>query len=193
MPQNTRNPDRTCAISEVFGVMLVLAITIIVAGVITAFAGGFTLDSGGRALSANIVVSQIVLDPGHHSACVVFDHMSGDPVDLDGIRISLGARSSDRERTVIDNSLDPTGVDESGSPLSRYIAGYGEEAVTRITPGGRFALYADGFDDDGIFWQSSDSPAPFVVEFSDHLTYQIIDTRSKRVISSGMVAVPEPA
>lgn len=191
MPPEIRNLDRTRAISEVFGVMLVLTITIVVAGVITAFAGGFSSDSEERALSTNIVVSDIVLDPNHGSAFVIFDHMSGDPIDLNGIRISLGARSSERERTVIDNRLEPTGNDENASPLPRYLIGYGENTATRITPGGRFVLYADGYDNDGIFWQSGGSSKPFVVEFSDHLMYQIIDTRSKRVISSGMVAVPQ--
>lgn len=200
MSNTSEGECTTRGISEVFGVMLILAITIIVAGVVTAFAGGFSFSPEDNAISASIVVSDVVLssdDP--HCAYIIFDHMSGDPVSLDGIEIALGKRSSSRERTVIGNRLEPvpaTGVDETGSALSEYLVGYGtgETSATRIRAGDRFVLYADGWDaDDGIYWQSSGSSGRFSVESGDHITYEIIDTRSKRVISSGMVAVPEPS
>lgn len=189
-----RDPAR--GISEVFGVMLILTITLIVAGVVIVFAGGFSPQQDERAISANIVVSEIIPypDPNPHGAYIVFDHMSGDPVDLNGIEIALGKRSSSRERTVIDNKLEPTGVNETGSALAKYIVGYGEKSATRIGTGDRFALYADGYDSaDGIYWQSSGSSGTFSVGSNDYLTYQIVDTQSKRLISSGMVAVPEPS
>jgi flagellin-like protein len=199
MKPEQRDPDITRGISEVFGVMLILAITIIVAGIIAAFAGGFSFDSSEEALSANIVVSGFVVksDHGHNYAYIIFDHMSGDPVNLNGVEFALGSRSSSTKRTVISNRLEPTGWNETGSSLTQYIQGYGAGSVTRIGTGDRLVLYADGWtdeDEDGVVtWQSHGSSGEFSVKFNDHLTYQIIDTRSKRVLSSGMIAVPEPS
>ncbi len=199
MPPEYVHPDRSRGISEVFGVMLILAITIIVAAVVAAFAGGFSFDSGESPLSATIIVSKFVVDSSNDCSYIVFDHMSGDPVNLDSIEIALGSRSSSKERAVISNRLEPgSGKDETGTPLNKYIAGYGvdenEDGAIRIATGDRFRLYADGrILDDGVFWKSSDTTSAFSVKFNDHLTYQIIDTRSQRVISSGMIAVPEPS
>jgi hypothetical protein len=166
--------------------MLIITVTIIVAGVVAAFAGGFSSGSETDSARANIVASQVVIDGS--SAYLVFDHISGDPVDLNGIEISLGMRSSSLNKTVISNRMEPTGTDESGASLKKYIVGYGEDS-SKAGVGDRFVLYADGADTGGIFWQSQGSAHPFTVGFKDRLTYEIIDTRSKRPISTGMVTV----
>lgn len=172
---------RTVAVSEVFGVMLILAITIIVAGIVAAFAGGFSLDSGSDTIRANIVCSGF--DEVQHY--VIFDHLSGDPVNLNEIEIALGNRSSSRDRTVISNHETP-----SGTGVNVYIEALGSN-TTKVGVGDRFVLYADTVDSDGTWsWQNKDAAEPFRIGSRDYLTYQIIDTRSSRVISSGMIAVP---
>jgi len=165
----------TRAISEVFGVMLILAITIIVAGIIAAFASGFSLDTGTDMIQANIVCSEFV--PSGTAPYLVFDHLSGDPVNLNEIEIVLGNRSSSRDRTIISNRQ-----------KSGYIVGYGDDD-TRVRVGGRFVLNADDCNDDNVFWGTSPSNR-FTIGSSEYLTYQIIDTRSQHVLSSGMIAVP---
>ncbi|MFA5330820.1 MAG: type IV pilin N-terminal domain-containing protein [Methanoregula sp.] len=177
------------AVSEVFGVMLILAITIIVAGIVAAFAGGFSLDSGTDTIRANIVCSEF--DTGSGSAWLVFDHVSGDPVNLNEIEISLGSRLSSHNRTSISNRITPTGSDETGAPLKQYIAAYGDTS-SRVGVGDRFVLYADGRDADGnVFWKSSAASDRFVVGPDDYLTWQIIDSHSGRPLSSGVIAVPK--
>ncbi|MDD1695137.1 MAG: type IV pilin N-terminal domain-containing protein [Methanoregula sp.] len=181
--------SRCSAVSEVFGVMLILAITIIVAGIIAAFATGFSFDSSADSIRANIICSEF--DTGDSGAWLIFDHLSGDPVNLDRIEISLGSRLSSHNRTIISNRLTPTGADETGASLKKYILGYGDDS-SRVGVGDRFILYADGRDSDGnVYWQSASSPDRFDVGPDDYLTYQIVDSQSQSLISSGAIAVPK--
>ena len=182
---NPQKNNRAAAVSEVVGVMLILAVTIIVAGVVAAFSGAFSLDPGTDTLHATIVCSEF--DTNGNSAWLVFDHVSGDPINLNEIEISLGSRLSSHNRTIISNRLSPTGLDENGAPLGQYIVAYGNTS-SRVSVGDRFALYADGVDDaHNVYWGG---PNGFVVGPDDYLTWQIIDTRSGRPVSSGVVAVP---
>jgi len=71
------------AVSEVFGVMLMLTITLIVACIVATFVCGFSFDAKKDAISANIVASDLYMDES--CAYILFDHLSGDPVDLNAI------------------------------------------------------------------------------------------------------------
>jgi FlaG/FlaF family flagellin (archaellin) len=177
-------------ISEVFGVMLILTITLIVACIVTVFAGGFSLDAKTDAISANIVASDLYMDRDNSCAYILFDHVSGDPVDLNAVVVTLGLRSSAKTTTRITNADQPTGLDEAGSRLTHYFRVYGEdEDKSTITVGDRFVLYADDCDDEGIYWQSEDADENFFAPMNDYITYRIVDTRSNRPISSGKIPV----
>ncbi|GLI45987.1 MAG: type IV pilin [Methanoculleus bourgensis] len=174
-------------ISEVFGVMLILTITLIVACIVTVFAGGFSLDTKTDAISANIVASDLYMNSSTRCAYIQFEHISGDPVDLDSIVVTLGLRSSAKTTTRITNADHPTGVNETGSKLTHYLKSYGGDK-SKITVGDRFVLYADGIDD-GIYWQSKGADEKFSAPMNDYITYRIVDTRSNRPISSGKIPV----
>ncbi|GAB7016601.1 type IV pilin [Methanogenium cariaci] len=177
------------AVSEVFGVMLILTITLIVACIVATFVCGFSFDAKKDAISANIVASDLYMDESDEScAYILFDHLSGDPVDLNDIRVSLGIRSSAKMTTCIRNVDHPTGLDEAGNSLTCYIANYGEDS-SKITVGDRFVLYADGIDKNGIFWMRENTSEKFSAPMNDYITYQIIDTRSNRPISTGSIPV----
>ncbi|WP_292408282.1 MULTISPECIES: type IV pilin N-terminal domain-containing protein [unclassified Methanoculleus] len=165
-------------ISEVFGVMLMLTITLIVACIVAVFVGGFSFGDEEQAISANLVASELntSADPPY----ILFEHVSGDPVDLNSIVISLGLRSSAKNTTNIQNTED-----------SDYIQNYGAPDKTKIAVGDRFILYADGSDDDGIYWEKSPT-ARFFAPWNDYITYQILDVRSNRPISSGKIPVDQP-
>lgn len=177
-------------VSEVFGVMLILTVTLIVACVVSVFVGGFSFGADEQVISANLVASHLDTDG---SPYILFEHVSGDPVDLDSIVISLGLRSSAKNTTYIQNTDQPTGLDEDGNRLTRYIQNYGDPDKTKITVGDRFVLYADGVDrdpdDGGIYWRSEAATAEFFAPWNDYITYQILDTRSNRPISSGKIPV----
>lgn len=187
MNRKSRNDQ---AVSEVFGVMLMLTITVIVASIVAVFVFGSSFDEKSDSISANIVASELYTDQSGDQlwAYIVFDHLSGDPVDLNAIRITLGTRSSAKNTTTIMNSDQPTGEDEAGVPLDRYIVNYGDDSST-ITVGDRFALYADGIENDEIYWKREGSTGIFSVPENGYLTYQIIDTKSNRPISKGSIPV----
>ena len=185
---NPQRNGREVAVSEVFGVMLILAVTIIVAGIVAAFSGAFSLSPGTDTLHANIVCSEF--GTGGNSAWLVFDHVSGDPINLNEIEISLGSRLSSHNQTMISNQLSPTGADETGAPLEHYIIAYGNTS-SRVSVGDRFVLYADGVDANGnVYWQSTQAADRFVIGPDDYLTWQIIDIQSGRPLSSGVIAAP---
>ena len=175
-----KSPDDG-GISEVFGVMLVLTVTLIVACLVAVFVGGFSFGAEEQAISANLVASE--LNASGAPPYILFEHVSGDPVDLNSIVISLGLRSSAKTTTRIQNTAE-----------TKYIENYGDPEKTKITVGDRFALYADGCDPDpytgGIYWGSS--TARFFAPWNDYITYQILDTRSNRPISSGKIPVSGP-
>jgi len=180
-------------ISEVFGVMLVLTVTLIVACLVAVFVGGFSFGAEEQAISANLVASGLYVDESKDCAYILFEHVSGDPVDLNSIVFSLGLRSSAKNTTHIQNTDKPTGKDENGGSLTHYIQNYGAPDKTKkIAVGDRLVLYADGADNDGIYWQKEGAPAKFFAPWNDYIAYQILNTRSNRPISSGKIPVSGP-
>lgn len=173
--------------------MLMLTVTLIIACMVTAFACGYSFDPEEDLISANIVASEIHIDPADppEYAYILFDHLSGDPVDLNNIVIHLSNRSSAREKTSVDKLDVPTGKDEDGDLLSWYILSYGDKADTRVSVGDRFMLYADRVDASGIYWKKDGAQVEFSVPVNDYIDYRIIDERSGRAISAGSIPVPE--
>jgi len=171
-------------ISEVFGVMLVLTVTLIVACLVAVFVGGFSFGAEEQAISANLVASE--LDASANPPYILFEHVSGDPVDLNSIVISFGLRSSAKTMTHIRNTDQPTGLE------SPYLQNYGDPDKAKITVGDRLVLYADGADNDGIYWRNADTTGEFFAPWNDYITYQILDARSNRPISSGKIPVEQP-
>lgn len=179
--------DHLSGLSEVFGVMLMLTVTLIIACMVAAFACGHSFETVDDSISANIVASDWGgLDSS--SPYIIFDHLSGDPVDLNNIEIDLANRSSAKDKTVVSNSDIPR---DSGH---EYIENYGGNGTT-VTVGDRFILYVDGSEKDGgvvtaIYWQKEGADAKFSVPVNGYVDYRIIDLRSGRAISAGSIPVP---
>jgi FlaG/FlaF family flagellin (archaellin) len=114
----------TDAVSPVVGVMLMLVVTIIIAAVVSAFAGG--LSSGTEvAPSASLDVRFMQDDGGMGPSYVewkmVFEHMSGDPIPTDDLEIITYCTLSNG--TVIKHV-------QTGSSESTDLYGYG--TYTRV-------------------------------------------------------------
>jgi hypothetical protein len=61
-----------------------------------------------------------------------------------------------------------------------------------ISPGDKFILHADyGTQDKKVAWHKEGGLYPFSVSQGDVLTFDLIDKNSKKIISSGQIAVPE--
>jgi archaeal type IV pilus assembly protein PilA len=173
--------DHLPGISEVFGVMLMLTVTLIIACLVAAFATGYSFDSADDLISVNIVASDWGLDGS--SPYILFDHLSGDPVDLNSIEINLALRSSAKTKTVVSNRDVPTSVD-----TDVYIVNCGDDGDT-VTVGDRFRLYADRSDADGVYWKKDGAEDSFIAPNGDYINYRIIDRRSGRAISTGSIPV----
>ena len=180
--------DHLSGLSEVFGVMLMLTVTLIIACVVAAFATGHSFDSADDLISANIVASDWGKDTT--SRYIIFDHLSGGPVDLNSVEINLACRSSAKDKTVVSNKDDPTGFDGENHA---YIENYGNIEDTTVTVGDRFTLRVDGpgpdITGDEIYWQNAEADSRFSVPVDGYVDYRIIDLRSGRTISAGSIPV----
>ncbi len=229
------------AVSPVVGVMLMLVVTIIIAAVVSAFAGGMA-SSQEKVPQASVIAKEVVIhgvrdttatacpgancwgqglprpDHGTDAAAdiyIVFEHKSGDALNLDKVGFYLGKLSEPGVGTLISRSLTPqTGpnlVTSQGNfgtignkPLisgwsqnwNKYIEKYPARSSTVVAAGDAFVLHADygvrsGSGVNYIAWLQEGLSYPFPVAAGDVLTYDLIDTNSKKVISSGQIMIPE--
>ncbi len=224
----TKNED---AVSPVVGVMLMLVVTIIIAAVVSGFAGGM---AGGveKTPQAIIVSEKIVINEAYDTDTtnwdpdqvedqaddiyVLFEHMSGDHINLNNIEICLGSAKYINTKTTISNVMTPNTEDTGDSDhdsltgfshkWTQYLEGYPDHS-TFIEPGDKFVLHADyskrmdvyestyGSDiplyESHIYWKHKDAAGDFGVVSGDYLTFDIFDKKTGKVISSGEVPVPD--
>lgn len=79
---------------------------------------------------------------------------------------------------------------------NKYLSKYTDYTSTVITPGDKFVLHADygARDASGnkqIAWLKDGGNYPFPIKQGDVLTYDLIDSNSKKIITSGQILVPE--
>jgi len=154
------------AVSPVVGVMLMLVVTIIIAAVVSAFAGGLAGETN-KAPQASLVAKEIVVNEAYDAdktnsdpdpvtgkcsdVYVVFEHMGGDGINLNDIDIHLGSLKYPHEKSVIANmkAANTTAYgahSDINSAFSKnwtqYICGF-PDGGSLISPGSRFALHAD--------------------------------------------------
>lgn len=204
------------AVSPVIGVMLMLVVTIIIAAVVSAFAGGLTGDQQKTpqvSLAAKGVVQGIEdINPGNWNPDypegwtvangIEFEHMGGDVFSLNDINIQLeskGTKYTLRPGDMINlaNTCLPNGItDATGGKYFQKIGSATPSDVT-IAPGDKFMLYADGcydsskagWDPKGKFlsWKPLDTSGGFGAQLGTKIGYMVIDRASNRVITTGEV------
>lgn len=224
------------AVSPVVGVMLMLVVTIIIAAIVSAFAGGMA-SSQEKVPQASVIAKEVVIrgvidtntanvygqglarpDQGATNASadiyIMFEHKSGDALNLDKVGLYLGNLSEPGVSTLISRSLTP----QSGPYLvtsqgnfgtigvkanipgwsagwNKYIEKYPTRTSTIVTAGEAFVLHADyGAASSGgniIAWLQQGGSFAFPIKAGDVLTYDLIDMNTKKVISSGQIMIPE--
>lgn len=152
---------KDAAVSPVVGVMLMLVVTIIIAAVVSAFAGGMASEQHNTPqVSLNVKSSiqniQGTIDPvsphtltypdGFTAANgLQFENTGGDMFSLNDIAIQI--QTGDTKMTLLptdtlsDKSIIPAGISNGG-----YFQKIGNTSVSdkMIAPGDKFMLYADG-------------------------------------------------
>ena len=192
------------AVSPVIGVLLMLIVTIIIAAVVSAFAGGLSSDQS-KAPQVSLAVKPVVVNisdtdqsagnynPDHNAGYtaangIQFEHKGGDPISLDEIAIQLEDKGvsmivtgSDKLNTTY-NILPPK-ITDGG-----YFAKVGNDVSDKIIePGDKFMMYADdNYISEGnkyLIWQFPTGRGYTPV--NDKIKYTVIDRRSNKVICSG--------
>jgi FlaG/FlaF family flagellin (archaellin) len=204
--------ERESAVSPVVGVMLMLVVTIIIAAVVSAFAGGLSSDQSKTpqvTLKASAVIESIqdtdMTDwgptyPSDFEAKngLLFEHKGGDSFALSDISIQL--QSGDAKYDI--DTYDEIQTTE-GTCLPDSVESYIEEIGDSdgfITPGDKFMLYADNCRIDHspengynhakqISWKPEGAAGGKAAYLNTRLEYKIIDKTSKRVITSGEVVL----
>ncbi|MDD5144346.1 type IV pilin N-terminal domain-containing protein [Methanoregula sp.] len=182
------------AVSPVVGVMLMLVVTIIIAAVVSSFAGGMAGDAK-KAPQATLVVSPVIQSlegtPAANGILVV--HNGGDAFSLDNIEFMIeDFNGATRTFTTSDklpalNRL-PAGISNNG-----YFRKIGNTSPTdcMIAPGDKFMFYADNYTYSSWFggyellWQPNDVANKVYGYFNKVTAWAIIDKRSGDTIAKG--------
>ena len=152
--------SKDTAVSEVVGVLLMLTITLLIAGLVVAAANGLN-SSQTKPIKASISASAISGD------YIIFDNTLGDSVPLERIMISLGIQENHG------------GIQVYGSNSTRFKSYSGDGIVV---VGGRFKLISDYTNRLG--WDS------FEISSGKHLDYAVYDHRTNTLMSTGSILVP---
>lgn len=203
-------PLNESAVSPVVGVMLMLVVTIIIAAVVSAFAGGLSGEQSKTpqvTLKASAVIEAIndtdKTDwlPTYASGFLaknglLFEHTGGDSFALSEIHIQLQSGDAKYDIDTFDEIPEDTCLPES-------IASYIEEIGSSdgfINPGDKFMLYADNcriddvpaygyYNAPQISWKPVGAEGGKAAYLNTKMQYKIIDKVSSRVISSGEVVL----
>ncbi len=194
------------AVSPVVGVMLMLVVTIIIAAVVSAFAGGLASDQS-KAPQATLDVTPVVqaindtdttnYEPDYSAGFtanngLLFEHKGGDSFSLNSIDIQL--QSLDAKITV-GNERNLATSRVTTSAVTYYLMKVGD-SDTFINPGDKFMLYADNCYDssEGVYgppqgkalsWDPAGAAGGFAVFLDTKCEYKVIDKNSGKAIQSG--------
>jgi FlaG/FlaF family flagellin (archaellin) len=159
--------DQTNAVSPVVGVMLMLAVTVMIAAIVSTYAGGF---SGGAEKSPQ---SSIQVTPDLNQNQIYFDHNGGDPFTLSSIDVVLQAY--DNKTTLSTNDV--------GSKINVFeeVGGSGGSNDTTIRAGDTFVIqgYPSGDPNNDTRFGS------LILTENTKITWLIVDKGTGNTISTG--------
>lgn len=187
------------AVSPVVGVMLMLVVTIIIAAVVSAFAGGLSSDQS-KAPQATLTCTPVIQGIGDTNTTnwvsdypegfkadngLLFEHKGGDSFALGEIQIQLQSQDT----TITLSKADTLAAINCLSPaVTAYLMEIGD-SDGYIMPGDRFMLYADNCRIDlygkQISWKPANALGGKAAYLNKKNEYKIIDKASSRVITTG--------
>jgi archaeal type IV pilus assembly protein PilA len=201
------------AVSPVVGVMLMLVVTIIIAAVVSAFAGGMGTDQHKTPQVTLNVKSDIqtiggTIDPDTYDLTypagftadngLLFENTGGDTFSLSDIEIQL--QTEDSKYTIKPtDTLPNTSILTPGISNGRYFQKIGNTSVSdkMIAPGDKFMLYADGcaegvtytwdnsYYGPKISWTPNEASHGFSLYLNKKAQYAVFDKVSNRVMAKG--------
>ena len=162
------------AVSPVIGVMLMIVVTIIIAAVVSGFAGGMT-SSESKVPNAAFTVHPNLKGNG----TIAFHQSGGDELMLDEILVQLEYK----DRSIILSNLD----EMTGHTNYPYLTEMGGDADGFITGGDRLVLTCDKNDptEKEFVFKPADAAANFTIPYYGHIKYMILDKESAKAIQTG--------
>ncbi len=195
------------AVSPVVGVMLMLVVTIIIAAVVSAFAGGLNSGSS-KAPQATLGVTPVIAGiqdtdktnyvPDYPTTFeaengLLFEHKGGDSFALNDVYVQL--QSQDAKITIgLNNAINRTATTCLPTDVKAYLMEVGD-SNGYIDPGDKFMLYADncydssdaGYAPEGkaLSWKPERAAGGFAAFLNTKCEYKVIDKASSKVIQTG--------
>ncbi|GAB7016614.1 type IV pilin N-terminal domain-containing protein [Methanogenium cariaci] len=162
------------AVSPVIGVMLMIVVTIIIAAVVSGFAGGMT-SSESKVPNAAFTVHPNLNGNG----TIAFHQTGGNELMLDEILVQLEYD----DKSIILSNLD----NMTGHANFNYLTEMGGDADGFITGGDRLVLTCDENDaSDNVFvFEPASAAANFTIPYYGHIDYMILDKESAKAIQMG--------
>jgi len=162
------------AVSEVIGVMLMISVTLIIVALVAVYATGAAGDTT-QPIRADLVASDVMKEQDGDTCRyqIIFDHLSGDPFNVDQVEVSIGLREDQTLHMVLRNEGE-----------KRCIETFDQDSQT-VELGGRFKVSLGEYSDAKVTL-----PGDAETECGKHhLTYRFIDRRTGSPISSGEVLI----
>lgn len=205
---------RDSAVSPVVGVMLMLVVTIIIAAVVSAFAGGLANEQHKApqvTISAKGVIESIegtispdypytLTYPSGYTAKngIRFENTGGDTFSLNDIAVQIQSQDTTYTITSTDE-LPDTSILPAGTTNGGYYQKIGNTSTSdvMIHPGDQFMLYADGnakgvqytgydtYYGPKLSWTPKDASNGISIYLDTKVQYAIIDRVSNKVITKG--------
>lgn len=196
------------AVSPVIGVMLMLVVTIIIAAVVSSFAGGLANEESKT--PQVILICTPVIDGVYDSDKtndypdsrgftldngIMFEHQGGEGFGLDNIKLQL---RYENDMTTI--TLDDTFTNKSclSAGVDAYFMEYGDDDGF-IVPGDKFMVYADNCrikkdpetekETKYFTWKPRRGKDLFSAPFNQQINYMFIDRASGKAIQSGSFVI----
>ncbi|KAF1076429.1 type IV pilin [Methanogenium sp. MK-MG] len=172
--------EKEDAVSPVIGVMLMIVVTVIIAAVVSGFAGGYS-DSDRKAPTA--AISCQALEGG-----LLFTHESGEYIDLVDVIVIL-TNGEDTRRFY--GSEHQSGDDPDDYVIRKVSRVSSLTADLQINTGNQFYLYADndgsasGVSGAYLGWNNPE----FYLTTDEIGTYRIVERESGQAISEGIINI----
>lgn len=157
---------REGAVSPVVGVMLMLAVTVMIAAIVSTYAGGFS-DTSEKVPQTSFKVRANLLENRTY-----FDHAGGDPISLNSVQVVF---LSEENKTTL-----------TKSDIGRICVNFTPVGTSESTLKAGDTFYIEGETPDNTFFDHSGIKFGKLVLMNEkEVTWMVIDTRSSKTISMG--------
>ncbi|ADN35136.1 Protein of unknown function DUF1628 [Methanolacinia petrolearia DSM 11571] len=165
---------KTEAVSPVIGVMLMIVVTIIIAAVVSGFAGGMS------STESKVPNVAFTVDPDlDGNGTIMFKHTGGDELLIDEVLVQL--EYDDRSITLsnLDNMTGHSDYD--------YLSEMGGDTDGFITGGDRMVLTCDdnNAEEKAFIFKPDNAAINFTIPYYGHVNYMILDKESAKAIQTG--------